>query len=125
LLLLRATIGIAGVVQSARYVAAGGHPALGIWLVGLLEMVCGALLVIGFVTPISGTAIGAGYAAIALSWVHGANAAIFIDRLAALFGLVAALSIVLMGPGAVSLDARLFGRREIVIPRQADDSLRR
>jgi hypothetical protein len=28
-----------------------------------------------------------------------------------------ALAVALIGPGAYSLDARLFGRREIIIPR--------
>ena len=120
LLLLRATIGIAAIVQSAHDLAAGGNPAPGIWLVGLLEIVCGALLAIGLVTPISGTIIGVSYGAIVLLWPHGTSAALFPDRLAAFFGLVAALAIVLVGPGAVSVDARLFGRREIFIPHQID-----
>jgi uncharacterized membrane protein YphA (DoxX/SURF4 family) len=29
---------------------------------------------------------------------------------------VISVALVLLGPGAVSLDARLFGRREIIIP---------
>ena len=36
--------------------------------------------------------------------------------LALAFFIVMATAIVLLGPGAFSLDARLFGRREIVIP---------
>jgi hypothetical protein len=30
--------------------------------------------------------------------------------------IIVALSIALLGPGAISLDSRLFGRREIIIP---------
>jgi hypothetical protein len=41
-----------------------------------------------------------------------------------LFLIVMALVAVLVGPGAYSLDARVFGRREIIIPDapRADDS---
>jgi len=39
-----------------------------------------------------------------------------IDRLAALILIVDAAALALLGPGALSLDARLFGRREIIIP---------
>jgi len=37
-------------------------------------------------------------------------------RLAAFGMIVTAVAIALLGPGAFSLDGRLFGRREIVIP---------
>jgi uncharacterized membrane protein YphA (DoxX/SURF4 family) len=36
--------------------------------------------------------------------------------IASIYLAVISLAIVLLGPGAFSLDARLFGRREIVIP---------
>jgi hypothetical protein len=39
-----------------------------------------------------------------------------VDRLAAVILLVDAAALALLGPGALSLDARLFGRREIIIP---------
>jgi uncharacterized membrane protein YphA (DoxX/SURF4 family) len=38
------------------------------------------------------------------------------DALAALNMAAMSLALVLLGPGAISLDARLFGRREIIIP---------
>jgi hypothetical protein len=41
----------------------------------------------------------------------------FESKRQASFAVAAAVAIVLTGPGALSLDARLFGRREIVIPR--------
>jgi hypothetical protein len=34
-----------------------------------------------------------------------------------LFLVAVAAALVLLGPGALSIDARLFGRREIVVPR--------
>ena len=41
---------------------------------------------------------------------------VLIDRFAALVLIVDAAALALLGPGAHSLDARLFGRREIFIP---------
>ena len=34
-----------------------------------------------------------------------------------------ATSIILLGPGAISVDARLFGRREIVIPKSTREHI--
>jgi hypothetical protein len=39
-----------------------------------------------------------------------------VDALASLLGLSMAVALALLGPGAYSLDARIFGRRVIVIP---------
>ena len=45
------------------------------------------------------------------------DTSVLIDRLAALIVVVDAAALALLGPGALSIDARLFGRREITIPR--------
>ena len=84
LLLLRVAVGVSAIVR--------GTP---------LEMAIGALLVVGFITPI---------------------AALLLVPVAFYFGFYyhgfVALSLVLLGPGAISIDARVFGRREIIIPRK-------
>jgi putative oxidoreductase len=116
LLLLRATTGVTAAVQAGLYLSTTVRPTVGIWLVGLAVIACGVSLAIGWLTPGCSTAIGLGYAAVAFSRFQTVDSAIFLDWLAALFGLIAALAIALVGPGAFSLDAHLFGRREIVIP---------
>jgi uncharacterized membrane protein YphA (DoxX/SURF4 family) len=74
------------------------------------------LLVIGFLTPAASAVVAVTFAAIVLSRVVGLPLSSFVDRDAGLFVIADAVAIVLIGPGAFSLDARLFGRREIVIP---------
>ena len=52
----------------------------------------------------------------ALSWFVAPARSLFADNLMAMNAILMSISILLLGPGAFSLDARLFGRREIIIP---------
>jgi uncharacterized membrane protein YphA (DoxX/SURF4 family) len=86
------------------------------WAIGSLEILVGASLLIGFMTPIAGASASLGNLAICVSWflTSGENAH---DRaVAAIYLVVISIAITLLGPGAFSLDARLFGPREIIIP---------
>jgi len=77
---------------------------------------CGVCLLTGFLTPVVSIAIV--ILSLALTPykvpIVAGNAP---DGTLAFFELIVmAAAIALLGPGAFSLDARLFGRREIVIP---------
>src|SRR5262245_17259654 len=107
----------------AREVADGSDgPTL---LVGLLLMLCAALVCPGFLTNIVQFAVvvvqtivvGTRFWAIGLVLV---NAAVFH---VSLLELALALGLAMTGPGAYSIDARLFGRQEIVIPPSVDRPL--
>ena len=70
----------------------------------------------GFLTPAASAAATVGYLMTGLSSFSVTEANNHISTLAA-FNLAAiSAALVLLGPGAFSVDARLFGRREIIIP---------
>jgi uncharacterized membrane protein YphA (DoxX/SURF4 family) len=70
----------------------------------------------GFLTPAASAAATVGYLMMGVSSFLMTEGSIPISTLAA-FNLAAiSAALVLLGPGAFSLDARLFGRREIIIP---------
>jgi uncharacterized membrane protein YphA (DoxX/SURF4 family) len=86
------------------------------WAVGSLEILVGTALLIGFLTPIAGASASLGNLAIGISWFLTSGDSAQDKTVAALYLVVLSITITLLGPGAFSLDARLFGRREIIIP---------
>ena len=115
LLVLRVVVGAAAIVQGAQYIASADRGA-GVWMICLMSIASGASLVAGFVTPGAGAVAASTTIAIALSASPSAASRLFMDTAAAVIVTADAAAIVLLGPGAHSIDAYLFGRREIVIP---------
>ena len=89
------------------------------WVIGLLEILVGAALLMGLLTPIAGAAAAISNLTTAVSQLLISSAGIHDQAFSAIELLVMAIALVLLGPGAVSLDARLFGHREIIIPGNA------
>jgi uncharacterized membrane protein YphA (DoxX/SURF4 family) len=85
-------------------------------IAGAVVVFAGAALVAGVVTPIAGGSIALLTGAMAISWLPSPVSSVLDDPLSLGFLTVIAIAIVLLGPGAYSIDARLFGRREILIP---------
>jgi len=114
LLLLRIVVGGAASMQGVVYLARMIEPDAPTWLAGTLAVVSGLALIAGFLTPASAVIAGLMTAFIVATWTPP-DTSVLIDRFAALILIVDAAALALLGPGAHSLDARLFGRREIII----------
>lgn len=114
LLLLRVTVGITTAMQAGLAVAATNTDLLGAIPAAALG-VCGIALAIGLFTAVCSTFVGVGYGLVLFRPFEVAVLP-HLDGVAAVVGLAAAAALGLLGPGAFSIDARLFGRREIFIP---------
>jgi uncharacterized membrane protein YphA (DoxX/SURF4 family) len=90
--------------------------APGIWVGGLVGLLAGASLLVGLLTPAAGVIVGLGALGIGFSVFPAPTPNLFDARLSAIFAAIMTAAIVFLGPGAFSLDALLFGRREIIIP---------
>jgi uncharacterized membrane protein YphA (DoxX/SURF4 family) len=119
LLLLRATVGAALVGQGALSL---GREVAGPWsrVADALSILSGCALVTGILTPAAGVLAAAFSLVRALAPPTSGGGALGGGGAPALL-FVIAVTVALLGPGAFSLDARLFGRREIVVPRAPRD----
>lgn len=113
---MRAAVGLASAGMGVLYLSGSSDPSFDKWLAGLTLTVCGAALAIGFLTPYAGLLVGICFLGVALSWFPAPSWGLHDARLVAIGMIITAVAIALLGPGAFSLDGRLFGRREIVIP---------
>jgi len=87
----------------------------------MLAVVCvtitvGSLLLIGFLTRFAAlAAVIIGLSSV-LSWFPRSSIGPLQTPATALLSAVIAAAVICLGAGALSLDARMFGRREIIIP---------
>lgn len=115
LLLLRAVLGLAILTRGGLCVEQP-HPSPLVWLVGASAFLAGTFLTVGFLTPLAGAAIAAGAAGMWFSLLPVCATTGADSTTSLMFGCAILAAVVGLGPGAFSVDARLFGRREIIIP---------
>jgi uncharacterized membrane protein YphA (DoxX/SURF4 family) len=115
LLLLRAALGLTVLAQGRFYLRVADSSPSG-WTVALTAILAGGLLVIGFLTPVAGSMVGVVAVGIFLAVLPASAPTLFDSSVTVMFAATMLLAIVILGPGAFSVDARLFGRREIIIP---------
>lgn len=83
---------------------------------GAAGIALGVSLLVGFLTPVAGGLAALACAVISFSPIPLPLPDLCGTRLFAADAIAMALAVALLGPGAFSLDARVFGRREIIIP---------
>ena len=98
LLLLRLLVGVTLIAQTVTQVGSSELSAYG-WFLAVLILLGALCILLGFVTPVVAVVIGLVSVAVAFN----------------LDIVVLSTAIALLGPGAFSIDARMFGRREILI----------
>ncbi|HKR21468.1 MAG TPA: hypothetical protein VJS17_02695 [Pyrinomonadaceae bacterium] len=98
-MLLRMLVGVTLIAQTVTQVRSSELSASG-WILATLILLGAGCLLLGFVTPVVAVVIGLCSVAVTFN----------------LDIVVLSTAIALLGPGAFSVDARMFGRREILIP---------
>jgi len=121
LLLLRTAAGVGVVIQGIGYF--GGKPDPGAFMitVAALMVVIGALILLGCMTKFAAMAALLASVLTMFPWFPGPHLGLFESRMSATLAAVIAAATVCLGAGAYSVDARLFGRREVIIPKRAPD----
>jgi putative oxidoreductase len=119
LLLLRVVAGVTAAAQGGSHLATVAHLTPGPCIIAGLAIASGVAVLVGFLTPLTAVALSL---SIPLFWFPSPAAGLFLDKIAALFIIAAAIAIALLGPGAFSVDALIFGRREVLIPHEPSSS---
>ena len=91
------------------------------WM-AIVAFASGVTLLAGIITPIAALVAGLGAIASGFSFLPAPPVSNLADsKLAVILIAIVATAIACLGPGAFSVDARLFGRREIIIPRRPEE----
>ena len=83
---------------------------------GFFAVIAGFVFLAGFLTPLVGCILTIAYFIDGISSFLASGADKHAVAFTALYLAVMSMALVLLGPGAFSIDARLFGRLEIIIP---------
>ncbi len=122
LLLLRAMVGFILMAHGLVNLKNWSSSAPVTLAVGALAFAGGFCLLSGFLTPIAGVLVGIG--GLGLTFFSSILPTLDLSdgKLVIVNVIVISVAIALLGPGAFSLDALMFGRREISIPRSMPSS---
>ena len=115
LLLLRLVVGGAASSQAWLLITANHGAVNSSVVVALLAFVVGLALIVGFMTPIASVLLSAGGLLLMVDSSVPGHLLLFESGVARLEFVVMSAALISLGPGALSLDARLYGRREIEV----------
>ena len=111
-MVLRTAPGLEALAQARLALGTGSHATVGGWIAGSLALLSGILLVVGLLTPMAAVLTSAVQMWASIEGLHDLAA----SEPSVAVVVAVALALVLLGPGAYSLDARFFGLRQIIIP---------
>jgi uncharacterized membrane protein YphA (DoxX/SURF4 family) len=118
LLLLRIAIGAKLLVGGSACLLSAQNLAPSTQTLAVLALLTGVAFLLGFATSAL-----AGMSALIALWTHLWHSQLasgsFVNDLLHIDLIVMSSALALLGPGAFSVDAHLFGRKKIVIPRAA------
>ena len=114
LLIGRVALGLIFIAQG-RFYLIEKEPVM--WLLGAISFLLGFFMAIGFLTPVAGSLGMIGGLMIWLTVIPDCSSSLSHSNYSLFLMTALILEVLLVGPGAYSIDARIFGRREIAIPR--------
>ena len=116
LLLLRFVVALNAAAEGIFAWSSQDHETASCWCLGGLAIVTGGSILVGFFTPISSGLAAVENVIISLVRLPWSQTPTLATSIAHLNLAIICIALALLGPGAFSLDAHLFGRREIIIP---------
>jgi len=116
LLVLRLVVGASATFESGLTIAHNYTPVHMATMAAASVAIAGVSLIIGFLTPVASLFLCL-TGAVIMGIIPPAALLLFNSRMAAFEFVVMSAVLVILGPGAISVDARLFGRREVAIYR--------
>jgi len=116
LLLLRLAAGTVLITQGLANLCDRHDPGLFVLIVMFVMSLMGLLLLIGLLTRFVAIAAGLATLGCIFPMLPTSKVGPLVTPTTATLAAVIAVAVSCLGPGALSLDARFFGRREIIIP---------
>ena len=116
LMLLRGAAGAVLFSQGITYFRENHAPSFVATLVVSVAIAFGVLLLMGLLTRFAAVAAALVGVSSLFSLFPGSNAGSSQSHMTLALSAVIAASLICLGPGALSLDSRFFGRREVIIP---------
>jgi uncharacterized membrane protein YphA (DoxX/SURF4 family) len=113
--ILRLVASSSSAFRGVRFLASAKSHGSPFWLLGLAEVCLGTGIALGILTPVFSAFAAATFIYSAIPAIASQACDLGMNSLAVIPMVSIPLALVFTGPGAYSLDAWLFGRREIVI----------
>jgi uncharacterized membrane protein YphA (DoxX/SURF4 family) len=111
------TVAFSSFDKAASLLAAADTQSISSWSMGLLGVLIGTALLFGTLTPVAGALAALSNLWGCVSWLLASGSGAHGSLVTAANLSSMSIVVLLLGPGAFSLDAYFFGRREIDIPK--------